>query len=260
MSDFIYDDVEINVQVSEPVHNYQDKEVYLEDENGLTVYADQGYDALFSVEINPVLQSRVLNVSTNGVYGLIPDEGYCGIDGVTVNVNIPESVSPTYRKVVSFSCDLTSPYVFTQSSLTFSALGSSYNTDHYFVQQDAMIQVCIYLQCEPGYSDLSHIMRIGYIIGRNSGAGTSVPYMTLIGFKPDFGCSVNVWPQNYYSGMSAYAACNKFLSTTFNFQTLLSSDNSVLFSNPVTVTRTCNFANSLAYNSGELTFFKQIKQ
>ena len=111
MSDFIYDDLEINVLVDPPILNLQDKEVFLEDEGGITVHADSGYDALYSVEINPVLQTKVLNVSENGFYSVVPDEGFCGIDNVSVNVDVSSTSSLYDTSFSGIHCDVTSPLI-----------------------------------------------------------------------------------------------------------------------------------------------------
>ena len=72
--DTLYDDVEINVNVAPPVMNYQDKEVFVVDEVGVTVRPDNGYDALASVDINPVLESKVVNVTSNGTTSVVPSD------------------------------------------------------------------------------------------------------------------------------------------------------------------------------------------
>ena len=96
MSDFIFDNVELNVQVPSPVMNYQDKEVFVVDEVGVTVRPDNGYDALASVDIKPVLESKVLNITSNGSTSVVPSDGFCGIGDISLNVNVPTS-QYTYR-------------------------------------------------------------------------------------------------------------------------------------------------------------------
>ena len=41
---------------------------------GVTVRPDNGYDALASVDINPVLESKVVNVTSNGTTSVLTDQ------------------------------------------------------------------------------------------------------------------------------------------------------------------------------------------
>ena len=120
------------IYVAPPVMNYQDKEVFVVDEVGVTVRPDNGYDALASVDINPVLESKVVNVTSNGTTSVVPSDGFCGIGDITVNVNVP-SVDSVKTQIGNIVFDYTPPKSYTCKVNNMIDLGSYANLTTFYV-------------------------------------------------------------------------------------------------------------------------------
>lgn len=214
--DSLFDDFEIHVNVDPPVMNYQDKEVFVEDENGVTVYPDQGYDALSSVEVNLVMQSKVINVVENGVQSVVPDEGFCGIDGVTVNVNVPTvSSNHWYLKNLTVYHDYTNASTVLPMDPSYVTAASTIVLPVY----KGVVNFIVVGKYRAGYSDYKHLERLSYVIIRHAyGTSSYALYISdILGYTPNF---VYKYPMNFGSRYPSYTpgeACDMLNSVRFNF-------------------------------------------
>lgn len=101
--DLIYDDIELHIDVPVTQVNNQDKDVIVDSDSIVTVLPDQGYTGLSSVEITPVLQSKIGSVTANGQYVYQPNLGFCGMDSCIVDVNVRP---PLQDKVVDVTSNV----------------------------------------------------------------------------------------------------------------------------------------------------------
>ena len=253
--DTLYDDVEINVNVAPPVMNYQDKEVFVVDEVGVTVRPDNGYDALASVDINPVLESKVVNVTSNGTTSVVPSDGFCGIGDITVNVNVP-SVDSVKTQIGNIVFDYTPPKSYTCKVNNMIDLGSYANLTTFNVYSaPEAVQIFIAVKCLNGVFDKDRVCRLSYFIVRNaSSSDAAFSVQTIFGFKPDMVYRLTLWMRSEYPSLSAYAACLKFLGFSINYSNIRTSDGFVILNNVVSIVRTCTFADAISYQSGPLNF------
>ena len=228
MSDFIFDNVELNVQVPSPVMNYQDKEVFVVDEVGVTVRPDNGYDALASVDINPVLESKVVNVTSNGTTSVVPSDGFCGIGDISVNVNVPVSnINDFDIKFKGIYCDVTSPMVYSRSFVQSDLVDASGLSQISIPGSSYDISIFIGFLFPSSVSDIAKIKKCSFCYGRSLTAPLNENILGF-GFHPSYIVHYVVPCRSIYSSLSPPVASSKFLSCTFNFDVVRSSDGFVI--------------------------------
>ena len=194
---------------------------FVVDEVGVTVRPDNGYDALASVDINPVLESKVVNVTSNGTTSVVPSDGFCGIGDISLNVNVPTS-QYTYR-MESVTIDVGNGTPVSFPMRKFNTRVYSYDSQ-YFINastSNTQFNVVVFGSYIGGYDfgTRENLNNLSYLCYANvSTNGPNFVYADRLSYKPELYFVSTVYLDVLYPSLTVSDRLAKVKSVTFNFK------------------------------------------